>query len=33
MSAFSHYFKDLAIVSDVTMAAYNSKSSLSTMFA
>ena len=33
MSAFSHYFKDFAIVYDVTMAAYNSKSSSSTMFA
>ena len=27
MSAFSHYFKDFAIVYNVTMAPYNSKSS------
>ena len=33
MSAFSHFFKDFAIVYDVTMATYNSKSSSSTMFA
>ena len=33
MSAFSHYFKDFAIVYDVTMAAYSSKSSSSTMVA
>ena len=28
MSAFSHYFKDFAIVYYVTMALYNSKSNL-----
>ena len=33
LSAFSHYFKDFAIVYDVTMATHNSKSSSSTMFA
>ena len=32
-AGFSHYFKDFAIVYDVTMAAYNSNSSSSNMFA